>query len=150
VASHVIGRVADFPVGTQRLVTVGGLDIAVFSTDNGLFALLDRCPHQGGSLCGGTVVGWLNATRAGAYAYDPDWKLVRCPWHGWEYDLKTGQSWTDPEKKRVRPYPVGIQSGASVLAAREGPPGAVPGPYVAETFPVSVDDDYVVLELSRS
>jgi 3-phenylpropionate/trans-cinnamate dioxygenase ferredoxin subunit len=143
VAKHVLGPLADFPIGTQKAVDVDGLRIAVFSTDQGLYALLDRCPHQGASLCGGAVVGWLEARRAGEYSYDPTRPLVRCPWHGWEYELATGQSWADPATRRVRPYPIAVESGAEVLEAR------APGEYVAETFAVEVDGQYVVLDLAR-
>ncbi len=64
-------------------------------------------------------------------------EMLRCPWHGWEFDIRTGQSWCDPQRVRARLYPVAVEPGAEV----------VKGPYVAETFPVSVEQDYVVLEM---
>jgi 3-phenylpropionate/trans-cinnamate dioxygenase ferredoxin subunit len=63
--------------------------------------------------------------------------LVACPWHGWEFDIRTGQSWFDPARMRVRNYPVSVETGAAVEK----------GPYVAETYPVSVEDDYLTIEL---
>ena len=147
---HVVGPVRDFPPGSQSLVHVNGRPIAVFNVDGTFYALFNRCPHEGGPLCSGHVTGWLSSPGPGRYDYHPEHKVVRCPWHGWEYDLKTGQSWTDPETSRVRSYRVEVESGEALQAAVEGgPPGAVPGPYVAETIPVSVEDDYVVLDLSR-
>jgi 3-phenylpropionate/trans-cinnamate dioxygenase ferredoxin subunit len=62
--------------------------------------------------------------------------MVRCPWHSWEFDIRTGQSWFDPRRVRVRQFPAHVEKGA---ALREGP-------YKAETFPVRVEDDYVVVE----
>jgi 3-phenylpropionate/trans-cinnamate dioxygenase ferredoxin subunit len=85
----------------------------------------------------------LSATVPGCYQYDRGRTLVRCPWHGWEFDLATGQSWFDPKRERVRSYPVSIEPGRALLA----PPDPRPGPYVAETVRVSVEDDYVVIEL---
>ena len=64
--------------------------------------------------------------------------FLRCPWHGWEYDIRTGQSWCDPKSVRARQYQVTVEAGAEL----------VKGPYVAETFPVSVEEDYLVVELS--
>ena len=64
-------------------------------------------------------------------------EIVRCPWHGWEFDLRTGKSYCDPVKMRVRNYAVSVEPGARV----------VEGPYRAETFPVSVEGEYVVVEV---
>jgi 3-phenylpropionate/trans-cinnamate dioxygenase ferredoxin subunit len=65
--------------------------------------------------------------------------MVRCPWHGWEYDLRTGQSWFDPASVLVRRYDVLVTPGSELQK----------GPYVAETFPVVVDQEYVLVEIGR-
>ena len=65
-------------------------------------------------------------------------KFLRCPWHGWEYDIRSGQSWCDPKSVRARRFQVTVETGASL----------VKGPYVAETFPVSVEEDYLVVEVT--
>ena len=64
-------------------------------------------------------------------------EILRCPWHGWEFDIRTGQSYCDPKKFRTRAYPVNVEPGTNV----------VKGPYVAETLAVSVESDYVVVDL---
>ena len=64
-------------------------------------------------------------------------EIIRCPWHGWEFDIRTGQSYCDPKRFRARGYPVNVEPGSSV----------VKGPYVAETIAVSVESDYVVVDL---
>jgi hypothetical protein len=51
--------------------------------------------------------------------------------------VRTGKSWCEPSKVRARQFNVSVAPGSAL----------VEGPYVAETFPVSVEDDYVVLEL---
>ena len=63
-------------------------------------------------------------------------ELLRCPWHGWEFDMRNGQSWFDPKRVKVRSYPVAVESGEDLQK----------GPYVAETFPVHVEDSYVIIE----
>ena len=70
--------------------------------------------------------------------------MVRCPWHGWEYDLATGQSWFDPRESRVRAYDVTVEPGSEICTATS----RQPGPYVAETITISVEDDYVVIALN--
>jgi 3-phenylpropionate/trans-cinnamate dioxygenase ferredoxin subunit len=141
-AKHVVGAADDFPSGTVRRVEVEGRGIAVFNTDGRFFALRDACPHQGARLSAGSVIGTVTADRPGCYRYDADRKLVRCPWHGWEYELATGRSWFDPEHNRVRPFQVAVESGESLVGE-----GRQPGPYVAETIRISIEDDYVVIEL---
>jgi nitrite reductase/ring-hydroxylating ferredoxin subunit len=54
----------------------------------------------------------------------------------WEFDIRTGQSWCDPQRLRARRYPVSVEPGARL----------VEGPYKAETFPVSLEGAYVVVE----
>ena len=84
----------------------------------------------------GTLVGLLEASEPGCYRYSRRGEIVRCPWHGWEFDLRTGKSWCEPDRVRARQFAVSVAPGATL----------VEGPYVAETFPVRVEDDYVVLE----
>jgi 3-phenylpropionate/trans-cinnamate dioxygenase ferredoxin subunit len=77
--------------------------------------------------------------------------MLTCPWHGWEFDIKTGQSYFDPVRMRARHYPVSVEDGKTVLQALEsGQEEAVPGPYRAEVYPVSVEDEYVVVTLREA
>ena len=64
-------------------------------------------------------------------------ETIRCPWHQWAYDIRTGKSWCDPGGVQVRNFPVSVEAGARL----------VKGPYTAETFAVSVEDQYVVVEM---
>jgi nitrite reductase/ring-hydroxylating ferredoxin subunit len=68
--------------------------------------------------------------------------LLACPWHGWEYDLATGQSFMGPGRGEAPALSYDVR----VLPGREIPGERVPGPYVAETVPVSVEQDYVVID----
>src|ERR1700737_4407616 len=108
-AKYVVGSVASLPPGTQSRVEVEGRGVAVFNSDGVYFALRDVCPHQGARLSAGTVVGSVRSSEPGCFDYDGTNKLVRCPWHGWEYELATGQSWFDPVHNRVRTLPVSVE-----------------------------------------
>lgn len=121
--------------------------MAVFNVDGNFFALRDVCPHQGAALSAGQVVHCVQARKPGCYEWDPSTPFLRCPWHGWEYDLKTGQSWSG--SSRVRSFPVSVQSGDVLAGAMIDGSDRVPGPYVAETIVVSVENDYVVLDDHR-
>jgi nitrite reductase/ring-hydroxylating ferredoxin subunit len=134
---HVVATVDEIPPGGRKRVTVKGRDIALFNVKGEFFALLDRCPHEGASLCAGKIVGLAESDGPGHYRLVRQGEMLRCPWHGWQYDIRTGQSWCDPDNIKLRNYPVTVEPGEKVAK----------GPYVVETFAVSVDKEYVVLEL---
>ena len=135
-ARHVVASVAEIPVGSRKVVTVRGREIAVFNVNGAYYAFLNKCPHMGAKLCYGAVVGLVESAGPGQFEYSRSGEILRCPWHGWEFDMKTGQSRVDPEGIWVRQYPATVESGDAVLAA----------PLKAETFPVHIEEDYVVLE----
>jgi 3-phenylpropionate/trans-cinnamate dioxygenase ferredoxin subunit len=133
---HVVAAVAEIAPGGRKLVDVKGRAIVVFNLGGEFFALNNRCPHRGGSLCHGTQVGLVESSMPGEYRYSRKGEIIRCPWHSWEFDIRTGKSWCDPAKLFVRHYPVSVEAGSQL----------VEGPYVAETFPVTLENEYVVVE----
>jgi 3-phenylpropionate/trans-cinnamate dioxygenase ferredoxin subunit len=163
-ARHVVARLSEIPDGGRLIVTLQGRSVGIFNVNGRLYGLLNHCPHQGAELCRGSVLGKLEADGPGNVRWSDEHLLLQCPWHGWEYDLETGQSYF---KSRVRPYPVGVEggervreeldSGEAAPAATEDSPGRRgsglsaarmrEGPFVAETYPVAVEDDYVVVTL---
>lgn len=152
VSRHIVATVDEIPPGGRKVVEVAGRSIGVFNVGGEFFALRNRCPHQGGPLCEGRLSGFLRSPSPGEYEYSRKGEILRCPWHGWEFDVRTGQSWFDPKRTRVRRYEVSVE--AAEAASVESPPDAYPdasgpekGPYVAETYPVAVERQYVVVEL---
>jgi 3-phenylpropionate/trans-cinnamate dioxygenase ferredoxin subunit len=133
----VIARAGDVAPGQCKIVSVAGREIGVFNVDGRYFALANRCPHEGGPLCQGRIVALVQSDGPGHYALTRDREFLRCPWHGWEFDIRTGQSWCDPKSTRARQFHVMVEPGEAL----------VKGPYVAETFPVSVEEQYLVVEV---
>ncbi len=144
-ARHVVGTVAEIPPGGRKLVQIEGRSIGVFNLEGEFFALRNRCAHQGGPLCQGRLTGFLQSRAPGDYTLTRQGEILRCPWHGWEFDVRTGQSWWDPGRTRARRYEVEVVTGQEV--AGEEMAGPRKGPYVVETYPVSVEEKYVVVEL---
>ncbi|MSO90890.1 MAG: Rieske (2Fe-2S) protein [Acetobacteraceae bacterium] len=136
-SKHIVAAVTDIPPGSRKLVTVRGRPIVVFNIKGEFFGLFNRCPHQGGELVNGTLCGLVQANEPGVYTYTREGEVLRCPWHGWEFDVRTGQSWCEPSKIQTRSYPVEITSGETL----------VKGPYVAETVSVAVEQDYIVVDV---
>jgi nitrite reductase/ring-hydroxylating ferredoxin subunit len=144
----VVAPLSGFPDGERRIVSVGGRSIGVFRVGESFYGIRNRCPHQGGPLCLGHVLGDAVADAPGQARVASAPLRIACPWHGWEYDLDSGQSFMGPAAPGVRSYGVGLEPGSSLLSEDPGaarPASRVPGPYVAETFEVKVEDDYVVL-----
>jgi len=135
-SKHVVASARELPPGRRKLVNVDGRAIVIFNIGGEFFALLNRCPHQGGNLCEGRLIGLVESSEPGHYRYSREGEILRCPWHGWEFDVRTGKSWCDPARIRTKTYDVGIEPGRSL----------VEGTYRAETFAVTIEQEYVVVE----
>src|SRR5579863_24672 len=135
-ARHIVARTTEIPLGGNKVVTLEGRDIVVFHVNGEFFALLNRCPHAGAPLDKAACVARLTSPEPGVYQRTRVGELLRCAWHGWEFDMRNGQSWFGPNRFKVRTYPVVIEDGETLAK----------GPYVAETFSVHVEDNYVIVE----
>lgn len=112
---YVICEAHDLPPGSRRLVTIGGRAIGVFNVDGRYYALLNRCPHGGAPLCLGTISGLSNASAPGIdVQWTRDGEILRCPWHGWEFELATGATITEPTL-RVKTFLVLVEHGHVVV-----------------------------------
>jgi nitrite reductase/ring-hydroxylating ferredoxin subunit len=136
-ARYAVARTSEIAPGQRKLFSIGGRPVVVFNLAGEFFALLNRCPHQGASLCDGLVTGFVSSTAPGEYTYERAGEVIRCPWHGWEFDIKTGQSWFDPAKAKVRTYQATARSGSQLME----------GSHKAETFPVVLEEEYIVVDV---
>lgn len=145
---YVVARVGDIPEGERLITEVGGRTIGVFNIKGRFHALLHQCPHNYGPLCEGALQKRVYTDKPGqVIKQEADRVFLSCPWHGWLFDLETGQSWWDPVTTRARPFPVEVTSGEEIVECLNGGGGSepVPGPYVAEKYAVEVEDNYVVV-----
>lgn len=134
---HIVARTEDVPPKGNKLVTVKGREIVIFNVEGKFYALLNRCPHEGAALCHGVRIGLVESDDPGAYRYSRPGEMIRCPWHGWEFDIKTGQSYCEPGSVWVRRYDITVEDGESL----------VQGPFKAQSFPVEVEGRYLVIDL---
>jgi 3-phenylpropionate/trans-cinnamate dioxygenase ferredoxin subunit len=132
---HVVARVGEIPAGGRKIVTVRGREIGVFNVGGSFYGLINRCPHQGAPLCEGAIVSRLVAPEPGDYRLTRAGEMIRCPWHCWEFDIRSGQSLCDPNSMQARAYNVAVEPGKTL----------VEGPFVAESVEVTVEDEYVVV-----
>lgn len=129
---HPIGRVSELPPGDRKIVQVGSRSIGVFNIGGEFFALRNRCPHQGAPLCLGSIGATAHESAPGEYSWGREGEILRCPWHGWEFDIKTGKSIFNPHKMLVRSYEV-------TVSREEQTDDRV------ESYAVSVEDGVILL-----
>jgi nitrite reductase/ring-hydroxylating ferredoxin subunit len=149
VTNYVVGTVDEIPPGGRKVVEIARRSIGVFNVKGRYYAIRNQCPHAGGPMCEGITSGLVRSERPGHYDYIMRGEIIRCPWHGWEFEIATGQSWFDPAKTKVAAYPTAVESGQelSEAGAELVAAGFQPGPYSSETYKVEIDRDYVIVNL---
>lgn len=101
----------EFPPGSRTVVSVDGREVGVFNVDGDLFAIANACPHQLAPLCEGQLTGEVTAPAVGEYELTRENRVIRCPWHGWKFDLETGESVFNPHL-RAGTYDVAVEPAA--------------------------------------
>lgn len=115
-----VGRVDAFEAGRLTKVEIPGKDIYVLRAEDDVwFAIKNTCPHHGAPLCFGTTVGTWLPSAPGEYVYGLDNRVIRCPHHGYEYDLETGKALFVPDvSERVVRYEVLVEDGRVLVSLK--------------------------------
>jgi nitrite reductase/ring-hydroxylating ferredoxin subunit len=112
-----VGRRTDFEDGARKIIAVGAREIGVLHHEGEFFAYENRCVHQGGPVCEGRILGRVELVLAedktvlGERFSATETHLI-CPWHGYEYDLRTGECAAD-RRLRLRRYEV-VERGEEI------------------------------------
>jgi nitrite reductase/ring-hydroxylating ferredoxin subunit len=91
-----VGRREEFADGIRRLVDIDGVEVGVLQAGGELYAFENRCVHQGGPVCEGSILGRVECLlddeqrTLGSRFSDSELHLI-CPWHGFEYRLPAGE-----------------------------------------------------------
>ena len=88
----------DITPGTGKTVSAGDKELAVFNVDGTFHVIDNTCPHRGGPLGEGELEGCL----------------LTCPWHAWQFDVRTGESVTDDSKVEV--FECRVEGGQVLVA----------------------------------
>ncbi len=141
---HRVCTIAELPPGTHKVVDIEGRSIGVFNIKGEFYALKNVCPHQFAPLCLGKVTGYNRPSAVGEYDWGREGEIVRCPWHAWEFDIKTGKSIFNPHRVRTKSYPVSVgpEAGPPPECVHDAHTEEEEDPSV-ETFPVSIDTGVV-------
>ena len=113
-AEKFVAKLAEMQDGERRIVFVGDNEIGVFRHEGQFYAYSNFCLHQGGPACEGLTIAKVeerlrpDKTSMGLYFSEDEMHFV-CPWHGMEYDMKTGECVSD-RKLRLKKYKT-VQKG---------------------------------------
>jgi 3-phenylpropionate/trans-cinnamate dioxygenase ferredoxin subunit len=100
---HMIAKAAEIPPGQRKVVTIGRREIGVFNVGGQFYALRNICPHRGAPLCQGRIRPLMTSPDVYQLDRERDGEILKCPWHQWEFDIKTGQALYDASL-RVKTY----------------------------------------------
>lgn len=116
-----VGSVDDIAEASGALVDIGGVEVGVFRYQGRFVAYANRCVHQGGPVCTGELLGATKVDLTDDKEVirerldESEMRLV-CPWHGWEYDLATGQV-AHNRRLRLRQFDVTVEEGMVYIDA---------------------------------
>jgi len=94
-----VALTSEIPPGRSKIVVARGHIVAVYNVDGSFYATTNTCLHRGGPVGEG----------------DLDGPIVTCPWHGWQYDIRSGENVLNP-MARLKTYAVKVE-GDRVLVA---------------------------------
>lgn len=138
---HPVATTAELPAGARKVVTVKGREILLVNHQGRYSAILNKCPHQGAALSRGMFVTATESDGPGDYRRGDAQCLLRCPWHGWTFDIDTGKSWCEPEMFRMRKFDV------AVGRVGDPAPGEAAVALELEKFETGVSDDLIYVYL---
>ncbi|MDF2959635.1 MAG: Rieske 2Fe-2S protein [Paenibacillus sp.] len=135
-AKHIVASTTELLPGQKKIVSLEGISIGVFNVNGSYYAVKNSCPHQQAPLCLGKVSGTTLPSKPGEFLYGREGEIVRCPWHGWEFDITSGHSLFDPNRCWVKTYDVEVGQMEEELPK-------------VETFPVDVEEERVIVSINR-
>ncbi len=109
-----MAHAADVPPGGRKIVAVGGREIGVFNLGGTFYALRNICPHRGAPLCRGRLRPLVTSPEVYRLDRERDGEILHCPWHSWEFDVKTGRALFD-DVLRVKTYRVALEGDEIAL-----------------------------------
>jgi nitrite reductase/ring-hydroxylating ferredoxin subunit len=124
-----IGAVTEFSDPGRKIIGFDRFEVAVFRLDGEFFAYLNQCPHMGGPVCQGKMLAKVEEVIADdktskGMAFSKTRMHVVCPWHGFEFDIRTGQH-PGNSRAKLRRMDVRVSDGdvlISVPDTREAAP----------------------------
>lgn len=102
-----VGPSERVPEGGRLVIDIGDRTIGIFRVEGKLYAWENTCAHQGGPVCQGKIIPLVTEViepggESSGFAFDESRMHIVCPWHGFEYDIKTGVHPGRPAARLIR------------------------------------------------
>jgi nitrite reductase (NADH) small subunit len=120
---YFVALLEDLPLHRIHRVQIGGRDVGIIRTADGVHAIGNRCPHQGAPMCLGHVTGTMVSSEADEYVYGHDGLVVQCPWHAYEFHIDTGRSVGGVVRGRVPVFTATVRDGRVYCSLTRPNPG---------------------------
>jgi nitrite reductase/ring-hydroxylating ferredoxin subunit len=110
-----IGHIDEFRRGAPAVRTSNGREYAVLRWGDTAYVFRNICAHMGARLSDGWVGPNLTCQDPeAAVEADEDAPAIRCPWHGWTYDVRSGRSLFSADRFRLRTYACEVSEGGRI------------------------------------
>ena len=114
-----VGPASAFGDPGRKLIESGGVEVGVFKLGNDFFAYENVCPHIGGPACQGKIIAKVEEVIAEdrtskGLEFSKTKINVVCPWHGFEFDIRTGRHHGNP-RYRLKPIKVRVEAGDVIV-----------------------------------
>jgi nitrite reductase (NADH) small subunit len=106
---YAAATVQDFEKKNRMIVEIKGMELGLFRANGAYYAYRNICPHAAAPVCEGTICGTRLPSGVFEYVYGKDQEVLRCPWHGWEFDLTSGKHLADESGVKLRGYEVQVE-----------------------------------------
>lgn len=109
---HLAARLDELEEAKPHIVDLAGRSIGIILSKGEIFAVRNVCPHKRAPICRGLVRGTMLPSDPGTFVFGMEDRVLQCPWHGWEFDLTTGNTVAGEEDKKLTFYPARVEDGA--------------------------------------
>jgi nitrite reductase/ring-hydroxylating ferredoxin subunit len=107
---HYVCPEEKIPSGDFLITEINEKSIGFTRIDGEICAILNHCPHQGADICEGSLGGTIVPSEVGTYDYGADNRVLRCPWHAWEFDVTSGDG-IYPGNENIPTYETVVRDG---------------------------------------
>lgn len=106
-----VGPLHAFPEGRWTLVEVDGREVGVFNAGSHVCAVRNKCPHEGAPICVQPLTGTMLPSAPRRFEWGLHDRVLTCPWHGWQFDVQSGEMLFDTGQRRLTLYDVEVRDG---------------------------------------
>lgn len=113
------GHITDIQPGERKILQLARRSIGIFNVNGTFYALKNSCIHDQAPVCLGKIGGTYLPSAPAEFVWGMEGQILRCPWHGWEFDIKTGCTLFDPALK-LTTYPLNVTPDGRILIEIKG------------------------------